>query len=96
MMYSPMTEITKQDILNEQKKDAKMGYKYPVVDSLINFGRLDEDMDAVIPINLSLNISKINNILTKELNVYEYNPNLYIPRKFEGYLYNNLSLTPAR
>ena len=95
-----MTQITggslKEDVLNGQSKDPKTGYKYAIVDTLINFGRLDEEIDAVVPINLPTNLSQIDKILKDRLNIGKYEPYHCIPEKIEGYLFNSLTMAPVK
>lgn len=94
--YNPeITEITKDDIFNEQKKDVRTGYRFAYTDSLVNFGRIDEDFDVVMPINQSASLKKMSDILTKNLGVGQTNDNFRLTEKLEGLLLSNLTLAPS-
>lgn len=89
------TELTKEDILKEQTSDVRSGYKFALTDSLINFGRLDENIDVVFPIHISNNIPKIRQVLNQNLGIKEVDTHFRIPEKLEGLLLIMPSLAPS-
>ena len=95
MYYVSPAEITKDDILKEQTNDVERGYKFAVTDTLLNFGRLDEDMNAVFPIHLFKHTGKIKAALSSSMNMVNTDENFLIPQKFEGILFSTPSLAPS-